>query len=116
MGSRGYKLSCRVLFGARVRGADTEVAVCRVQGVIRTASCSMLISPLNAALRDQIDCEASQPMTAFIVLAGDRGKPSATMLFGHGEDDGKASVLFLQAGSDAFEHPCTTEVQAIEMR
>jgi len=55
-------------------------------------------------------------VTAFVVLAGDRGDAGVAVRFRRGEQRRDARIVFRQSGGDSLQHPRARQIESVEVR
>src|ERR1700733_427636 len=80
----------------------------RKQGHYICPKISKIAFPRNAPRCDEIDCEAAQPMAAFVMFASYGCQPGAFVIDGSERDRRQAFVGFGKTRGDSFQHPGAT--------
>jgi len=65
---------------------------------------------LNSALHCEINREAAEPMSTFVMRTGDRCQPGAAVRFCCGHERCPAWIIVRQHRGDSFQHPRATQV------
>src|SRR5438045_9677705 len=70
----------------------------------------------NPSSGHEIHRKTSQPVSAFVMLAGDGGESGALVLLGCCGDCAKTLLAMWQTGGNSPEHPGAAEVESVKMR
>jgi len=64
----------------------------------------------------QVHGERAEPVAAFVVFACNGGQRGVTMALGRGQERSNPRVIRAEPVRDAFEHPGSAEIEAIQVR
>ena len=70
----------------------------------------------DPALRRQVNREAPEPMSAFIMFTGNGGETGASVRIGGRLQRSSPRIVGWQRRENSFQHPRATQIQSIEMR